>query len=160
MNKVLTAIAESPYYSQLLDEDHQLSITVPKELTVGDTSLRTALGNVIPENIMAILDSDFGENKTSGIAILIELEDSLQVKETPQELRKSHQALMTIHRGMYERIVDYTSRMQEMVKVLQGTRYKVSQHLIVEQWRSGLGPEFIKINEAIDILQITPLGWE
>ena len=83
VNKVLTVIAESSSYSQFLTDNNQVPSSIPEELTVVDTSLHIALSKVIPENILSILDSEMDEKPTSGMAILLELEDSLEVPRKP-----------------------------------------------------------------------------
>ena len=63
-----------------------------------DTSLHTVLGKVIPEDIISILDSNLNGYPTSGIAVLLELQESNKVEENISFTHKTYRDLIAIKR--------------------------------------------------------------
>ena len=158
---MLAAIAESNYYSQLLTEEGGLPFQVKDStLKTIDTSLHTTLCKVIPTDVMSILAAEDNIFATSGVAVIRELYDSKEALTDRKSLRETYKALMTIHRSPGEEILKYTQRPTKMSTELKGTPYEVSKSLLLEQWRTGLGPEFDDINHAIDVLHVVPKGWD
>mmetsp|Transcript_19929 Transcript_19929/g.28033 ORF Transcript_19929/g.28033 Transcript_19929/m.28033 type:complete len:177 (-) Transcript_19929:1487-2017(-) len=118
-------------HGQTIHAPHDSSdMVMPVNTTIVNNSSSDITGTIKhatkTPKVMSVLHSELGDNPTSGIAILQELEDSLDVVEKPQTLQETHQDVMNIKQSSNEAIIDYTSRLKKMVKILKCTKYEVS----------------------------------
>ena len=138
------------------DIDPQLATTYPHV----DASLLRQLRKVLPKDTIALFRSS--AERTTATYILSTVHTLGSLPKTLKEIDSLLTSFLHIKRGLSEGIVPYTTRVQKSAALLCGTKHSdsVSDADVKRRWRVGLGPDFNSINNAFDVLGITPKDWD
>eukprot|EP00957_Ditylum_brightwellii_P076478 5812656-Ditylum_brightwellii.AAC.1 len=76
------------------------------------------------------------------------------------KLERLHAKWLTISHGPTEKLINYTTRVQEFANKFAGTSITITQADVGRRWRLGLGYGFDDLNKTIRLTRIAPEDWE